>query len=709
MDIQPHPQHARGAGVFGAGKSHLLVCVLWFLQRALRGGRRGGQPVRVLFAALTNVAVDNVLAGLLAQVDEGEEPDFVRVGSVRRIAAAVLPQSTHGKLARDDEIATRRELERELQVAPASEHAAIRQAISLIDSGRMAQRARAIKKYTVVGATCAATGLACMAGLRFQIVLLDECSQLTEPASLVPLAKLDCERLLAVGDPMQLPPTLHAPPSPSRTTAAAGSPAFDLRLTLFERLARCGTPPVVLRAQYRCHPAISALASRLFYRSSLVDGLGVEASSKRAPLVPGLPTVGFAHVSGSERHERGSISNAAEASRVSRIVGSLLATGLQPHQLGVICLYRAQTGLCRTALAAEGHEGVVVSTVDAFQGAERDVIIVSSCRTSTGGQLAFIANPQRLNVTITRARFHLLLVGHAATLLALPVWAEVLNEAAAIPAHLATGRSATDGLEAVVGEAHDQEPENEQREPERGAMVEAMVAEGRAVDERALQERAVEERAVEAMVAEGRAVDERALQEGAVEEGAVEEGAVEERAVEEGAVEEGAVEEGAVEDGAAALVEEPPPAEREWLDVGGGYLDSSGLDSSGTVRCEDDMDDLGRLLAEKRHKAAELAAMKVRVHTEMTTAMDTGVRVNPLLAQMAERRRQSVDLLSAALASDDEDSCDDDCTGDQLKGICTGKGGFAAPPPAVSSKALVISVDTDEDDEEASALELLNF
>ena len=37
-----------------------------------------------------------------------------------------------------------------------------------------------------------------------QVVLLDECSQMTEPASLLPLARFGCEKLVLVGDPNQL-------------------------------------------------------------------------------------------------------------------------------------------------------------------------------------------------------------------------------------------------------------------------------------------------------------------------------------------------------------------------------------------------------------------------------------------------------------------------------------------------------------------------
>ncbi|KOO31561.1 prematurely terminated mRNA decay factor-like protein [Chrysochromulina tobinii] len=292
--------------------------MLWFLQRALRGASRHGRPCKVLLAALTNVAVDNVVEGLLRQAEaDGEaEPDVVRVGSVRRIAAAVLPHSTHGKLSATEEQSTKRELTRELSTAPAAEQHALKQAIALIDSGRMAARARALHQFTVVGATCAATGLACMQGLKFDFVLLDECSQLTEPASLLPLYRLGCERLIA---------------------------AVAIRTHLEER------------------------------------------------------------------------------------------------------------GLAGA---------VTVSTVDAFQGAERDVILVSTCLTATCGApdtareaLRFIGDPRRLNVTLTRARHHLLVFGHADVLQSVPAWAVVLDVAASLPAEFVTGH----GVEGVLVESSDAE------------------------------------------------------------------------------------------------------------------------------------------------------------------------------------------------------------------------------------------------------------
>jgi hypothetical protein len=74
------------------------------------------------------------------------------------------------------------------------------------------------------------------------------------------------------------------------------------------------------------------------------------------------------------------------------------------------CADKAQAERLTAALAAvvqeaagpeERHGAMEVSTVDAFQGSEKEAVIVSCVRTAA---LGFSDAPQRVNVTITRAR-----------------------------------------------------------------------------------------------------------------------------------------------------------------------------------------------------------------------------------------------------------------------------------------------------------------
>ena len=124
--------------------------------------------------------------------------------------------------------------------------------------------------------------------------------------------------------------------------------------------------------------------------------------------------------------------------RAVRLLGALRGCGVEPSQVGVVCLYRAQAALVTRLLLDAGLDGHTVSTVDAFQGAERDIIVVSGCRTSASS-LGFVGVPTRFNVTITRARHHLLVLGTANALMGDPLWAELITMSEAIPANFLAG------------------------------------------------------------------------------------------------------------------------------------------------------------------------------------------------------------------------------------------------------------------------------
>ncbi|XP_072351978.1 5'-3' DNA helicase ZGRF1-like isoform X2 [Scyliorhinus torazame] len=400
-------------GVYGAGKSYLLAVVILFLvqlfeeSEAAEGPRQ--VPWKLLISASTNVAVDRVLLGLL----ELGFDRFIRVGSIRKIAKPILPYSLHA--GSDSE-----EL-RELQALLKDDLTLVEKmhVRKSIEQHKLGRNRTVFKEIRVVGATCAACPFQCMNNLSFPLVLLDECSQITEPVSLLPIARFGCEKLILVGDPKQLPPTIQG----SESADGAG-----LEQTLFDRMCLMGYDPIMLRTQYRCHPTISAITNELFYNGNLRDGL---STSNLKPLLDWLPTLCFYNVKGRDQLDMdGSCHNVEEATFTVKLIQSLIASGIKGCMIGLITLYKSQMhklhGLLNYPAQCDPAEikAVQVSTVDAFQGAEKEIIVLSCVRTR---QLGFIDSEKRMNVALTRGKRHLLIVGNLTCLRNTRLWKRVIH------------------------------------------------------------------------------------------------------------------------------------------------------------------------------------------------------------------------------------------------------------------------------------------
>nr|KAF6482688.1 zinc finger GRF-type containing 1 [Molossus molossus] len=401
-------------GVFGAGKSYLLAVVILFLVQLFEKSEAptagSARPWKVLVSSSTNVAVDRVLLGLLSLGFE----KFVRVGSVRKIAKPVLPYSLHvGSESANEQIKELQALMKE-DLTP-QERVCVRRSI---EQHKLGTNRTLLRQVPVVGVTCAACLFPCMNELKFPVVVLDECSQITEPASLLPIARFECEKLVLVGDPKQLPPTIQG------SDAAHGN---GLEQTLFDRLCLMGHKPVLLRTQYRCHPAITAIADDLFYGGNLRNGV---SEAERSPLLEWLPTLCFYDVQGHEQMDGGnSFHNEAEAAFTLMLIQSLVAGGVEASAIGVVTLYKSQLRkLCHLLSTADAEgpslRAVQMSTVDAFQGAEKDVVVLSCVRTR---QVGFVDSEKRANVALTRGRRHLLILGNLACLRRSRLWGRVIR------------------------------------------------------------------------------------------------------------------------------------------------------------------------------------------------------------------------------------------------------------------------------------------
>ncbi|MGE3803228.1 MAG: AAA domain-containing protein [Gemmataceae bacterium] len=383
---------ARGDKILACAPSNLAVDNL--LERLAKAGTRVlrlGHPARVL-PELQAHTLDVLV----------EEHDDVKLArKCAKEAFALFRQAGKYTRARP-EPGARKEKRQEARALLAESRRLEAQAVEhLLDSA------------SVICATTTALDRELLGERRFDLLVLDEACQTTEPGCWIPL--LRCERVVLAGDHCQLPPTV--------VSAEAARQGFGV--SLLERLVALHGPPVTrrLQVQYRMHAAIMQFSSEEFYDGELVAHASVaghrlcDLPGVRADALTEIP-VDFIDTAGAgydEEQEPDGASrfNPEEARLAARKVKALLEHGVAPTEIAVIAPYAAQVRRLRELLPVPGLE---IDSVDGFQGREKEAVVVSLVRSNLEGDIGFLADVRRTNVALTRARRKLIVIGDSATL-----------------------------------------------------------------------------------------------------------------------------------------------------------------------------------------------------------------------------------------------------------------------------------------------------
>lgn len=246
-------------------------------------------------------------------------------------------------------------------------------------------------------------------------LIVDEATLSVESSMIIPLSLLP-DRFVLVGDHKQLGP----------------QPSFkELKnegyyYSMFERIIKersCLRNSVMLNTQYRMHPDISYLPNTLFYDNELINGVRPEDRmiSRKFAI---QKHINFININGVEEKNGTSYFNQEEIDYVVKFVNSLIDSGVHSSQIGVISAYGAQTHYISEKFKNDGIR-VKVSTIDSFQGSQKDYIII--CTTRNGSNIGFLTDKRRMNVAITRARCMVAIFGNEQTLSQSSSWNEVIK------------------------------------------------------------------------------------------------------------------------------------------------------------------------------------------------------------------------------------------------------------------------------------------
>lgn len=394
----------------GTGKT---TTVLAFVERAVARGER------LLLTAPSNAAVDLLVQGCAAR---GVNP--VRIGHPMRLNEAVFTFGLDAQVERDPEYKQVKELRKRAEKSWKEAHrfhrsfgpeeraqrtAARREARSLDSDAKDVEAYiadRILRTSQVVCATLAGSADSHLDGVAFDWVIVDEASQAMQPAAWIAFKR--APRIVLAGDPHQLPPVVKSDEARAR----------GLGVSILERaMSEVDAAGIhMLTEQYRMDSAIMELASNAFYGGQLESGITDRASFSVAPLM-------FIDTSGCGYDEvreeaGGSTHNPEEASFAVERVRELLVEH-SSFSCGVIAPYKAQVDALSqclsTGLDAGQLERVDCSTVDAFQGQERDIIVISLTRCNAEGNIGFLKEYRRMNVAMTRAKYRLVVIGDGAT------------------------------------------------------------------------------------------------------------------------------------------------------------------------------------------------------------------------------------------------------------------------------------------------------
>lgn len=396
---------------------------------------------QVLVTAPSNVAVDLLVERL---VKAGVRT--VRIGNISRVDETLLEHSLDGMVEAHREFPNIKKIRIEATAArlEASKHKRHYSHKEKEERIRLKKEAKDLDAWAkeledrittnildsaqVIATTLSSCNNEELSGRTYSTVFLDEASQALEPAAWI--AFLKANRIVMAGDPLQLPPTVK-----SLEAAKSG-----LEKSLLEQCIESNIPSALLTIQYRMHDDIMAFSNKYFYRNLLKSAEDIQLRDT----IPELKPLMFIDTAGTgfEEQMAGELSKEFQQSRfnegeyfvIREHLLRLMSTNHSLHEksIAIITPYRAQVRFINNQLIEDQTLKALnlrVSSIDGYQGQESDLVIISLVRSNTKSEIGFLKDYRRMNVAMTRAKYHLAIIGDSVTLSNDAFYAAIIDHA----------------------------------------------------------------------------------------------------------------------------------------------------------------------------------------------------------------------------------------------------------------------------------------
>lgn len=365
-----------------------------------------GAGEKVLVSAPSNTAVDNIAKGLIQQ-----NIRLLRVGNTTKVDSEIFSHTPEGKLNNSKQLKEIKQLkiraeefrkmalkykrsfgkaEREQRNLLFKEVKNIRTEIKQLQAYN---EEKLFAEAQVIAGTPIGLYDADIRNIKFTTLVVDEAGQCIEPLAwcIFPLT----EKMVLAGDHWQLPPTVL-----SNEAAMLG-----FNNSILEAAIEHVPDVYLLNTQYRMRTAIAGFSSQYFYNGLLQTATHL---SNTGTHITFIDTAGSGY---NEKHGPDGISLQNEGELL--IVQQLLKDeNFHAGNTAFISPYSGQVAAAKEVLPAAMRQ----STIDSFQGQEKENIIVSLVRSNDDGDIGFLKDYRRMNVAITRAKEQLIVIGDSATI-----------------------------------------------------------------------------------------------------------------------------------------------------------------------------------------------------------------------------------------------------------------------------------------------------